>query len=83
VYAKNKRQQVVLCEKLAEAYPDVFFASMHPGWVDTNAVRSAMPGFYSWMKRTLRTPEEGADTVVWLCAADRAAEEKSGSFFQG
>lgn len=35
VYAQNKRQQVVMTEVWAEANLDVFFASMHPGWVDT------------------------------------------------
>lgn len=35
VYAQNKRQQVVMTEMLAAAHPEVFFASMHPGWVDT------------------------------------------------
>ena len=83
VYSKNKRQQVVLCEKLAEEYPEIFFASMHPGWADTDAVRSAMPGFHSWMKSMLRTAEQGADTVIWLCAANKAVEAESGSFFQG
>ena len=30
-YAQNKRQQVVMTEKWAEKYKDVYFASMHPG----------------------------------------------------
>ena len=32
-YAQNKRQQVVMTERWAEQYPNVFFASMHPGWL--------------------------------------------------
>ncbi len=31
VYAKNKRQQVVMTRKWADKYSNVFFASMHPG----------------------------------------------------
>ena len=54
VYAQNKRQQIVMTEKWAKKYPQVQFTSMHPGWADTPAVRSAMPGFYEKMKDKLR-----------------------------
>jgi dehydrogenase/reductase SDR family protein 12 len=83
VYAQNKRQQVIMCEQYARKYPEIFFAAMHPGWADTPAVRSSMPGFYEKMKGKLRSAEEGADTAVWLCAAERAIQEASGLFFQG
>jgi NAD(P)-dependent dehydrogenase (short-subunit alcohol dehydrogenase family) len=39
---------------------------MHPGWVDTEGVRTSLPGFRQTLKRVLRTPEQGADTVLWL-----------------
>lgn len=42
---------------------------MHPGWVDTEGVRTSLPGFRQALKRVLRSPEQGADTVLWL--ADR------------
>ncbi len=35
VYAQNKRQQVVMCEYWARQYPNIYFATMHPGWSDT------------------------------------------------
>ena len=54
VYAQNKRQQIVMTEKWAKKYPAVQFTTMHPGWADTPAVRSAMPGFYEKMKDKLR-----------------------------
>ena len=41
---------------------------MHPGWVDTVGVENAMPKFYEKTKSILRTPEQGADTIVWLAA---------------
>lgn len=31
VYAQNKRQQVVMAERLAEQYPSIYFATWHPG----------------------------------------------------
>ncbi|UJR11684.1 hypothetical protein I4U23_015865 [Adineta vaga] len=83
VYSQNKRQQVVMMERFAQRYPSIFFASWHPGWVDTPAVRSAMPSFYSKMQSRLRTPEQGADTLVWLCCLkDIANRYANGEFFQ-
>lgn len=81
-YAQNKRQQVIMTEQYAEQYPQIFFASMHPGWADTPAVQSSMPGFYNRMKNKLRTVEQGADTVVWLALAQKACNHSSGLFFQ-
>jgi hypothetical protein len=42
---------------------------MHPGWVDTDGVRRWMPTFRALTRPILRTPEQGADTIVWLGAA--------------
>ncbi|XP_068234906.1 dehydrogenase/reductase SDR family member 12-like [Palaemon carinicauda] len=81
-YAQNKRQQVVMTERLAVQHPEIHFSCMHPGWADTPAVRSSMPDFYNKMKDKLRTPEEGADTAVWLAISPSAELHKSGLFFQ-
>ncbi|KAI0985902.1 hypothetical protein GJ496_010815 [Pomphorhynchus laevis] len=83
VYAQNKRQQVVMMEEFALGYPQIFFATMHPGWSDTEAVKSSMPGFYKVMHGMLRTPTQGADTVIWLCTMSSIHRKfKSGQFFQ-
>jgi hypothetical protein len=47
---------------------------MHPGWVDTPGVDSGIPLFGKLMGPLLRTPEQGADTIVWLAAAAEPAE---------
>lgn len=52
------------------------------GWADTPAVRSSMPDFYRRMRTKLRTPEQGADTIVWLCISQDVVKTPSGSFFQ-
>jgi hypothetical protein len=44
--------------------------SMHPGWVKTAGVRDSLPTFNKVMKPLLRTVDQGADTIVWLAAAD-------------
>lgn len=82
VYAQNKRQQVILTEQWAKAYPKIHFSVMHPGWADTPAVRLSMPDFYEKMKTRLRTEEQGADTVVWLTISPAAVKHPSGLFFQ-
>jgi len=81
-YAQNKRQQVVMTEQYAQQHGDVHFSCMHPGWADTPAVQTSMPGFHAKMKNKLRTPEEGGDTIVWLAMSDAALDQPSGLFFQ-
>jgi NAD(P)-dependent dehydrogenase (short-subunit alcohol dehydrogenase family) len=81
-YAQTKRMQVVLAELWAERHraDGIAFNAMHPGWADTAAVRTSLPRFWKTMRPLLRTPEEGADTVVWL-AASQAAAGRSGLFW--
>jgi len=72
-YARAKRAQVVLNREWARRVPksDVVFHAMHPGWADTPGVRSSLPAFHRVMGPLLRTPDQAADTVVWLaCAAE-------------
>ncbi|XP_006879580.1 PREDICTED: dehydrogenase/reductase SDR family member 12 [Elephantulus edwardii] len=82
VYAQNKRQQVVLTELWASAHQAIHFSCMHPGWVDTPAVRLSMPGFHARMKTRLRSEAQGADTVLWLALSPAATTHPSGQFFQ-
>ncbi|MDH3605853.1 MAG: SDR family oxidoreductase [Acidimicrobiia bacterium] len=81
-YARTKRGQVILTEMWADQLKGagVGVNSMHPGWADTPGVRHSLPGFYKVTKPFLRTAAEGADTIVWLAAADEAAG-RSGLFW--
>jgi dehydrogenase/reductase SDR family protein 12 len=69
-YAQAKRIQVTLVRewdrRLAKAGIEVAVDAMHPGWTDTPGLAEALPGFYRRMRPILRTPAEGADTIVWL-----------------
>ncbi len=46
--------------------------AMHPGWADTPGLVGSLPGFARLVGRYLRTPTEGADTIVWLASAEEA-----------
>lgn len=68
-YARAKRAQVVLSHEWARRWraDGVASYSCHPGWVDTPGLASGLPTFAK-LGPLLRTPAEGADTVVWLTA---------------
>lgn len=71
-YARAKRAQVVLNEMWSENIDpgQITFHALHPGWVDTPGINEALPGFSRILGPLglLRTPDEGADTLVWLSA---------------
>ncbi len=81
-YARIKRAQVVLTHEWARRIDprEVVFHAMHPGWVDTPGVRATLPGFYRVTRPLLRSPAEGADTIVWLANA-REPLSASGAFW--
>ncbi|MFD6161202.1 SDR family NAD(P)-dependent oxidoreductase [Nocardia sp. NPDC060256] len=80
-YARTKRMQVAFTPPLAERYAPqgISVHSMHPGWADTPGVSTSLPGFHRLMRPLLRTPEEGADTAIWLAAT--SATLPSGRFW--
>jgi NAD(P)-dependent dehydrogenase (short-subunit alcohol dehydrogenase family)/uncharacterized protein YndB with AHSA1/START domain len=81
-YARAKRGLMILTEEWAKRWQEDGIAvnAMHPGWADTPGVETALPAFYKATKRLLRSPEEGADTIVWLAASTEAGKV-SGKFW--
>jgi NAD(P)-dependent dehydrogenase (short-subunit alcohol dehydrogenase family) len=81
-YARAKRGLMIMTEEWAERWKadGIAVNAMHPGWADTPGVETALPGFYRATRRLLRTPEEGADTIVWLAASTEAGKV-SGEFW--
>lgn len=69
-YARVKRAQVVLAAEWGKRLAGAGISSVvvHPGWVDTPGLESGLPTFRRLWRPVLRTPAEGADTVVWLAA---------------
>ncbi|HEY5890826.1 MAG TPA: SDR family NAD(P)-dependent oxidoreductase [Acidimicrobiia bacterium] len=82
-YARTKRAQVILTELWAERMKDtgVVVHSMHPGWAKTEGVATSLPTFNKLMKPFLRTPQEGADTIVWLASSEEAAQSTGQLWF--
>ena len=74
-YALAKRAQVVLTSEWARRHGGAGIAAhcMHPGWVRTAGLAEALPGFERWLGPILRSPQQGADTAVWLATAAGAA----------
>lgn len=82
-YARTKRGQVILNELWAERFADtgVVVHTMHPGWAATAGVASSLPTFNKVMRPFLRTPEQGADTIVWLASSAEALESSGKLWF--
>ena len=79
-YARAKRAQVALARRVAERLPGRAVHAMHPGWVATDSLHESMPRFERVVKPILRSPEQGADTLLWLCTSP-AAGTTSGLFW--
>jgi dehydrogenase/reductase SDR family protein 12 len=79
-YTRTKRMQVALtpirAERCAAQHTSVY--RMHPGWADTPGVADSLPVFRMLTGPLLRSPEEGADTAVWL--AETAPATPTGRF---
>lgn len=81
-YARAKRALTILTEQWAERWRDdnIVVNAMHPGWADTPGVQGALPKFRAITRTILRSPEEGADTIIWLARASEA-DQLSGKLF--
>jgi dehydrogenase/reductase SDR family member 12 len=82
VYAQTKRAQLILTEMWGDRLGSsgVVFHSMHPGWAKTEGVRTSLPTFNRLIRPLLRSPAQGADTVIWL-ASSVDAGETNGQFW--
>jgi NAD(P)-dependent dehydrogenase (short-subunit alcohol dehydrogenase family) len=82
-YARAKRAQVTLSEMWARHLRSdaVAVHAMHPGWADTPGVRRSLPTFRRLTGPLLRSPEQAADTLVWLAADDGTPVDTTGLFW--
>ena len=82
-YARAKRAQVTLAEMWAARLDEagIVVHAMHPGWADTPGVQRSLPTFRRVLGPLLRSPEEGADTLMWLAADAGTPGSTTGSFW--
>jgi NAD(P)-dependent dehydrogenase (short-subunit alcohol dehydrogenase family) len=81
-YAHSKRLEVALTDEWAKrlAPRQIVVHSTHPGWVATPGISGSLPAFDKLMRPLLRSPDAGADTIVWLAGSPKGAEN-SGAFW--
>jgi dehydrogenase/reductase SDR family member 12 len=79
-YARTKRAQVVLSGLWAQELrgDGIVSHAMHPGWADTPGIATSLPLFRRLSGPILRSHEQGADTIVWLAAADEPGRGSGG-----
>ena len=85
VYGKTKLANIMFTYELAERLKGTFVTAncLHPGPVGTNFGKNnggPMTLFFRAAKPFMRTPEQGADTLIWL-ASSPAVEGVSGKYF--
>lgn len=75
-YARAKRALMIVTRQWAKDWRDdgISVNAMHPGWADTPGVETSLPLFHTLTRFALRSPAEGADTIVWLAAATEATK---------
>jgi NAD(P)-dependent dehydrogenase (short-subunit alcohol dehydrogenase family) len=80
-YAGSKQANVLFAAEAARRWPDVVTTSYHPGVVRTKfGGGSPMYTFFFRSAPFLRTPDQGADTLVWLATA-AAGEIVNGAYY--
>jgi NAD(P)-dependent dehydrogenase (short-subunit alcohol dehydrogenase family) len=80
-YGASKAANILFAAEAGRRWPDVLSTSYHPGVVRSRfgADSPVMAAFYK-MAPFLTTPENGADTLVWLATAP-AAEITQGGYY--
>jgi len=80
-YGTSKLDNILFTRELARRAPAVRAAAFHPGVVATEFARdSLLTGLFyrTPLSRTMRSPDSGADTMVWLAQDDSWA---SGGYY--
>ncbi|KAI7842490.1 hypothetical protein COHA_003844 [Chlorella ohadii] len=83
-YARDKRRQIAIAERFNERWEAAGKRTrayaMHPGWTETDGVKTSIPGFYNAFKNKLRNLQQGCDTTVWLCLEDDSKLQPGGFY---
>ncbi|MFB2556678.1 SDR family NAD(P)-dependent oxidoreductase [Herbiconiux liangxiaofengii] len=86
-YGNAKLENLLFTRELHRRFHDrgVSAAAFHPGAVSTSFASSTNSGirmlYTGVLRRLLRTPEQGAETLVWLAAGTPGVDWQSGDYF--
>jgi NAD(P)-dependent dehydrogenase (short-subunit alcohol dehydrogenase family) len=81
VYATAKQANVLFASEAARRWPDILSTSYHPGIVRSRfGNESAVIAFFFRFAPFIRTPEKGAETLVWLATTDASAITPGGYY---
>lgn len=81
VYGTSKQANILFAVEAANRWPEIRSYSYHPGVVRTRFGRdSALFTFFYKLAPFLRTPEKGADTMVWLAGVEPSTVDNGGYY---
>lgn len=82
-YAESKRAAVEMTQVWSKRLQGTGISvnAMHPGWADTPSAWGAVPSLAAPIRPLMRTPEQGADTLLWLAVSPRVGDQESGQFW--
>jgi NAD(P)-dependent dehydrogenase (short-subunit alcohol dehydrogenase family) len=82
-YGAAKQANIMFAAEAARRWPEILSTSFHPGVVRTRfgAGSPVMTFFYRFMPG-LRTPAQGADTLLWLATEDASALTNGGYYIK-
>jgi NAD(P)-dependent dehydrogenase (short-subunit alcohol dehydrogenase family) len=76
-YGMSKLANVLFIRELARRHPELRAYAVHPGLVRTGLI----PAPIRALSRSMLSPEQGADTVLW-CALSNDVAAESGHYYQ-
>jgi daunorubicin C-13 ketoreductase len=79
-YGSAKQANILFAAEAARRWPDIMSAAYHPGFVRSRFGSSIGVHVMSRLAPFARTPEQGADTLVWL-AATPSVRLTSGGYY--
>ncbi|UWP87318.1 SDR family NAD(P)-dependent oxidoreductase [Dactylosporangium fulvum] len=79
-YGSAKQANILFAAEAARRWPDIMSASYHPGWVRTRFGAGIGVSLASRITPFAKSPQQGADTLVWL-AATPAVQLTSGGYY--
>ncbi|MFC5000519.1 SDR family NAD(P)-dependent oxidoreductase [Dactylosporangium cerinum] len=80
-YGAAKQANILFAAEAARRWPDIMSASYHPGFVRSRFGAGIGVNLMTKVTPFAKTPEQGADTLVWLAATPRP-QLVSGGYYE-